>query len=48
MNSAEIADILQKDQPTTHYFRGVFVSDELPKQQLPRPSALVVNMNPST
>ena len=48
MNSAEIADILRRDQQTTHYFRGVFASDELPKRQLPRPSALVVNTDPST
>ena len=48
MDSREIALVLSRDRFTRHHFRGVFASDELPRQTLPRPSALVVNTDPST
>ena len=48
MDSLDIAQILKTDRYTKHYFRGVFPSDRLPRQYLPRPSALVVNTDPST
>ena len=47
MDSLEIARILKQDRFTKHYFRGVFACDQLPTRYVPRPSAFVVNTDPS-
>ena len=47
MDSLEIARILKQDRFTKHYFRGVFACDKLPRRHVPRPSAFVVNTDPS-
>ena len=48
MDSHQISSVLKRDRFTKHDFRGVFACDQLPKQYVPRPSALVVNTDPST
>ena len=48
MDTHQIDSILKKDRFTKHYFRGVFARDQLPEHYVPRPSALVVNTDPST
>ena len=47
MDSLEIVRILKQDRFTKHYFRGVFACDQLPTRYVPRPSAFVVNTDPS-
>lgn len=47
METEEIEDILYRDSFTGQYFRGVYACDQLSGQHLPRPSALVVNTDPS-
>ena len=47
METKEISDILCRDCFTGQYFRGVYACDQVPKQYLPRPSALVVNTDPA-
>ena len=47
MDTREISDILKRDRFTKHHFRGVFACDQLPKQYMPRPSALVINTDPA-
>ena len=47
MDTREITHILKRDRFTKHYFRGVYACDTLPKEILPRLSALVVNTDPS-
>ena len=38
---------MKRDRFTKHHFRGVFACDQLPKQYMPRPSALVINTDPA-
>ena len=47
MDTHQIESILKKDRFTKHDFR-VFACDQLPTRYVPRPSALVVNTDPST
>ena len=47
MDTREISEILKRDRFTKHYFRGVFACDQLPKQCIPRPSALIINTDPA-
>ena len=47
MNSLEISSILKRDRFTKHFFRGVFACDQLPKQFVPHPSAIVINTDPA-
>ena len=48
MDTHQIDSILKKDRFTKHDFRGVYACDQLPKRYVPRPSAFVVNTDPST
>lgn len=47
METKEISDILKTDRFTGQHFRGVYACDQLPKQHLHHPSALVINTDPA-
>ena len=43
MNGIEIEAILKSNKRTSKIFKGVFPSDEIPKQKITYPSAFIVN-----
>ena len=48
MDTREISDILKRNRFTKPLnFRGVFACDQLRKECMPRPSALVINKDPA-
>ena len=48
MDSLEINRILRSHKGTRGIFEGVYPCDQLPSNQVPRPSAFVINLDPST
>lgn len=47
MNTLQLVNALSKNPKTKRYFRGVFASDRLPKEQLKKPCIVIANTDPS-
>ncbi len=48
MNSLEISNLMKRNKHTKNKFKGVFASDNLPKQNIQKPACFIINTDPSS